>query len=142
MDADKAVELRKKIEALESQLKVMEQNAELYGSDQDCGLWEYDIKGKRLVQSRKLEGKWSNDNLTVENYREQVREWNLVHPEDIQVFEDFCDSLDRGKAHIMYEMRMLRDNGKFAWLRQEGNTVYDGNGTPVKVVGKVTDITR
>lgn len=85
MDADKTVELRKKIEALESQLKVMEQNAELYGSDQDCGLWEYDIKGKRLIQSRKLEGKWSNDNLTVENYREQIREWNLVHPEDIQV---------------------------------------------------------
>ena len=142
MGADKAVELRKKIEALESQLKVMEQNAELYGSDQDCGLWEYDIKGKRLIQSRKLEGKWSNDNLTVENYREQIREWNLIHPEDIQVFEDFCDSLDRGKAHIMYEIRMLRDNGKFAWLRQEGNAVYDGNGTPVKVVGRVTDITR
>lgn len=142
MNADKALELRKKINVLENQLKLAEQNAESYGSDQDCGLWEYDIKGKRLIQSRKLEGKWSNDNLTVENYREQIREWNLVHPEDIQVFEDFCDSLDRGKAHIMYEMRMLRDNGKFAWLRQEGNTVYDGNGTPVKVVGKVTDITR
>ena len=142
MDADKTVELRKKIEALESQLKVMEQNAELYGSDQDCGLWEYDIKGKRLIQSRKLEGKWSNDNLTVENYREQILEWNLIHPEDIQVFEEFCDSLDRGKAHIMYEIRTLRDNGKFAWLRQEGNAVYDGNGIPVKVVGRVTDITR
>lgn len=142
MNADKAAELRNQIKALESQLKVVEQSAESYGSNQDCGLWEYDIKGKRLIQSRKLEGKWSNNNLTVENYREQMREWNLVHPEDIQVFEDFCDSLDRGKAHIMYEMRMLRDNGKFAWLRQEGNTVYDGNGTPVKVVGRVTDITR
>lgn len=142
MNADKAAELRNQIKALESQLKVVEQSAESYGSNQDCGLWEYDIKGKRLIQSRKLEGKWSNNNLTVENYREQMREWNLVHPEDIQIFEDFCDSLDRGKAHIMYEMRMLRDNGKFAWLRQEGNTVYDGNGTPVKVVGKVTDITR
>lgn len=142
MNADKAAELRNQIKALESQLKVVEQSAESYGSNQDCGLWEYDIKGKRLIQSRKLEGKWSNNNLTVENYWEQMREWNLVHPEDIQIFEDFCDSLDRGKAHIMYEMRMLRDNGKFAWLRQEGNTVYDGNGTPVKVVGKVTDITR
>lgn len=142
MDADKTVELKKKIEALESQLNVMEQNAELYVSDQECGLWEYDIEGKRLIQSRKLEGKWSNDSLIVENYREQILEWNLIHPEDIQVFEEFCDNLDRGKAHIMYEFRALRDNGKFAWLRQEGNTVYDGNGVPVKVIGKSTDITR
>lgn len=142
MKADKAAELRKKIRALESQLKAVEQNAESHGSYHDCGLWEYDIKGKRLIQSRKLGGKWSNNNLTVENYREQVLEWNLIHPEDIQIFGEFCDSLDRGKAHIMYEMRALRDNGKFAWLRYEGNAVYDGNGTPVKVVGKVTDITR
>ncbi|MCM1127226.1 MAG: EAL domain-containing protein [Lachnospiraceae bacterium] len=141
MDTDKVAELKKKIEALESQLKVMEKNGGLY-DNQDRGLWEYDIKGKRLIQSRKLEGKWSNDNLTVENYREQILEWNLVHPEDIHVFEEFCDSLDRGKAHIMYEIRMLRDNGKFAWLRQEGNTVYDGNGEPVKVIGKVSDVTR
>lgn len=141
MNTDKVAELKKKIEALENQLKVIEKDSGLY-NNQDCGLWEYDIKGKRLIQSRKLEGKWSNDNLTVENYREQILEWNLVHPEDIQVFEEFCDSLDRGKAHIMYEIRMLRDNGKFAWLRQEGNTVYDGNGEPVKVVGKVSDVTR
>ncbi len=42
----------------------------------------------------------------------------------------------------MYEFRALRDNGKFAWLRQEGNAVYDGNGVPIKVIGKSTDITR
>lgn len=142
MSTGKAEELRKKIEDLENQLKVMEQNREPYGNHQDCGLWEYDIKEKRLIQSRKLEGKWSNNNLVVEKYREQMLEWNLIHPEDIQVFEEFCDSLDRGKAHIMYEIRTLRDNGKFAWLRQEGNAVYDGNGEPVKVIGKVTDVTR
>lgn len=111
-------------------------------NDLECGLWEYDIKEKRLIQSRKLEGKWSNDNLIVENYRKQILEWNLIHPEDIQIFEEFCDSLDRGKAHIMYEIRTLRDNGKFAWLRQEGNAIYNGNGEPVKVIGKVTDVTR
>ena len=142
MGTDKTAELKKKAKALESQLKIAEQNRELYGYDQECGLWEYDIEGKRLIQSRKLEGKWSNNNLIVENYRGQILEWNLIHPEDIQVFEEFCDSLDRGKAHIMYEFRALRDNGKFAWLRQEGNAVYDGNGVPIKVIGKSTDITR
>lgn len=142
MSKDKAAELRRKTKALESKLKIAEQNGDSHTSYQDYGLWEYDIKGKCLIQSRKLEGKWSNDNLIVENYREKILEWNLVHPEDLKVFEEFCDSLDRGKAHIMYELRMLRDNGKFAWLRQEGNTVFDGNGTPIKVVGRISDVTR
>ncbi len=141
MEIEDRKQLEQRIAELERQLKNERQKQQWALEGEDSGLWEYDIKAKRLTQSSKLEGKWRDANLVVENYREQMKERNLIHPEDEQVFEAYCDSMDRGDPHIMYEMRILRDNGRFGWIRQEGNTIYDEKGVPVKVIGKVLDVT-
>lgn len=141
MEIEDRKQLEQRIAELERQLKNERQKQQWALEGEDSGLWEYDIKAKRLTQSSKLEGKWKDTNLVVENYREQMKEWNLIHPEDEQVFEAYCDSMDRGDPHIMYEMRILRDNGRFGWIRQEGNTICDEKGVPVKVIGKVLDVT-
>lgn len=141
MEIEDRKQLEQRIAELERQLKNERQKQQWALEGEDSGLWEYDIKAKRLTQSSKLEGKWRDANLVVENYREQMKEWNLIHPEDEQVFEAYCDSMDRGDPHIMYEMRILRDNGRFGWIRQEGNTICDEMGVPVKVIGKVLDVT-
>lgn len=138
MGTDRIVELERKISELENQLKI---EKEKQGTIEDIGLWEYDIASRRLIQTRKLQGEWSNNNLTVENYREQMKEWDLIHPEDIPLFDEYCDSLDRGDAHVLSELRFLRDSGHFALLRYEGRTIYDEEGNPIRVVGQVTDIT-
>ena len=134
MGTDRIVELERKISELENQLKI---EKEKQGTIEDIGLWEYDIASRRLIQTRKLQEKWSNNNLTVENYREQMKEWDLIHPEDIPLFDEYCDSLDRGDAHVLSELRFLRDSGHFALLRHEGRTIYDEEG---KYTQKILEI--
>lgn len=141
MSTNSTEELKKKIEELELQLK-LQQGSEGQTEEIDCGLWEYIILEKRLVQSKKLGGQFSETSLIVENYREQVRKWNLIYPDDWDIFEAYCDSMDRGDAHLTYELRAMCDDGYFVWYRYEGQTVYNEEGKPIKVVGRTLDITE
>lgn len=141
MSTNSTAELKKKIEELELQLK-LQQGSEGQTEEIDCGLWEYIILEKRLVQSKKLGGQFSETSLIVENYREQVRKWNLIYPDDWDIFEAYCDSMDRGDAHLTYELRAMCDDGYFVWYRYEGQTVYNEEGKPIKVVGRTLDITE
>lgn len=143
MSTNSTAELKKKIEELELQLKKQqEQEGEEPAEEIDCGLWEYVIAAKRLDQSKKLGGQYSETSLIVENYRQQVHEWNLIYPDDWEIFDAYCDSMDRGDAHLTYELRALCDDGYFVWYRYEGQTIYDENGVPIKVVGRTLDITE
>lgn len=141
MSTTSTAELKKKIEELELQLKKQQEMEEAV-EEIDCGLWEYIIAAKRLDQSRKFGGQFSESSLIVENYRQQVHEWNLIYPDDWDIFDAYCDSMDRGDAHLTYELRAMCDDGYFVWYRYEGQTVFDENGTPVKVVGRTLDITE
>lgn len=141
MSTNSTAELKKKIEELEQQLK-QQQEIEAQAEEIDCGLWEYIIADKRLVQSKKLGGQFSETSLIVEDYREQVRKWNLIYPDDWDVFDAYCDSMDRGDAHYTYELRAMCDDGYFVWFRYEGQAVYNEEGKPVKSVGRTLDITE
>lgn len=141
MNTNNTEELKKKIEELELQLK-KQQDGEPPAEDVNCGLWEYIISDKRLVQSRKLDGQFSKNSLIVENYREQVHEWNLIYPDDWDIFDAYCDSMDRGDAHLTYELRAMCDAGYFVWFRYEGQTICNDEGKPIKVVGRTLDVTE
>ena len=141
MGTNSTEELKKKIQELEYQLK-LQQESEAQAEEVDCGLWEYIIAEKRLDQSKKLGGQFSETSLIVENYQKQVHEWNLIYPDDWDIFDAYCESMDRGDAHLNFELRAMSDAGYYVWFRYEGQTVFDDAGVPVKVVGRTLDITE
>ncbi len=130
------------IEDLELQLKIEKMKHDLLADSLKCGVWVYDIATKKYTQSRKLDGKWSNKRLDVENYRETMKSWGLIHPEDLKVFEEYCDSMDRGDDKFEYDVRSASDEGRFIWLRFIGNAFYDKNGKAIKIVGLTLDVTK
>lgn len=134
-------ELEKQIDELQKQLEEEKSKQGIISKDSDHGLWEYDIANKKLIMTQKLDGRWSDQGLVVENYREQIKAWKRIFPGDMAIFDAYCDSMDRGEPHILYEFRAMRDDSRFSWLRYEGHTEYDEQGNPVKVVGKTEDIT-
>ncbi len=131
-----------KIKELELQLRVEQRKYQIIADYSNCGLWEYDIATHKYSQSRKLEGKWSTSNLNIENYRETVKSWGLIHPEDIAIFDAYCDSMDRGDAEFEYDLRAASDAARFIWLRYIGGAIYDFNQNPIKIVGKTLDVTK
>lgn len=130
-----------------TQRKTMEQELELervkyriIADLTDCGIWDYDIKTHTLHQKKKLKGRYSEDNLIIPNYRNTVIEWGLIHPEDIEIFHKYCDSMDRGDEYIEYELRTMGDNDEYIWTRFQGSTIKDKNGNFLAVVGKTINI--
>lgn len=108
----------------------------------NCGLWEYDPKTLRMSQIRKLDGRYSNENLSVPDYRNSMLSWNLIHPDDVPVFLQYCDSCDNGDAEFEYTLRALSDNDEYIWLQYRGLTLRDSNNEIISVVGRTTDITE
>ena len=127
---------------LEQQLRIEREKYRIIADNTNCGLWEYDIEHKRLDQSKKLDGKWSDTNMIIENYRETVKSWGILHPEDVGVFDMYCDSMDRGDKDFQYDLRAITDEYTFKWLRYIGTTIYDSKGKALKVIGKTLDVTK
>ncbi len=130
------------IEELELQLKIEKMKYDLLADTLKCGLWVYDIATKKYTQSRKLDGKKSKSHLDVDNYRETMKSLGLIHPEDLVIFEAYCDSMDRGDEKFEYDLRLASDEGRFIWVRYLGNAFYDANGNATKIVGITLDVTK
>ncbi len=127
---------------LECQLKIELEKYRMIADNINCGLWEYDIASHALFQSKKLDGKWSQNNLVVEHYRDTMKGWGLIHPDDVGVFDKYCDSMDNGDEHFEYDIRMIGDKPEYMWFRYIGNAVFDDDGKAFRVVGKTLDVTK
>ncbi len=119
------------------------QREEILAADCDSCVWEYDIATKELVQGdylseKKLQGK----KLVIPDYQNLMKELEQIYPDDISNFDHFCDAMNAGEQHIVYEFRVKQGNGRFMWLRYEGNAVLDENEKPVKIIGHTQDINK
>ena len=107
-----------------------------------CGLWEYNIAADELVQSKRVEGIAPNDMLRIKGFRETMLNSGLIAPEDREVFDALCDSLEHGDEAFSYELRAFMDEKTQIWLRYEGYTVFAEDGTPEKVIGRTLNVSE
>lgn len=102
-------------------------------------LFEYDIQRDYIEYTKQ-----GDDVIYLgesgEHYVENIRNSQYVHPDDIGILNDFCDSLRGGKRNIHVEMRKLYKDGKYHWVEIEGATIYNKNGDEEKVIGKTKNI--
>lgn len=134
-------QLQGKIDSLKSEIDSLNKKYSETASIADYALWEYDISKKTMYLTKKLFGKFSEMNKEIPEYRNQMMEWKIVHPEDTVIFLKYCDSMDNGDSKFCYEYRQITDNNLFRWLRTEGVTVCDNTGNPKRVIGRTIDIT-
>lgn len=123
-----------------NELKIERERYKLLAEVTDCALWEYDPVKKSLNQSRKLNGRYADENLVINDYRNTVRGWNLIHKDDRDTFEKYCDSMDNGDDFFEYDLRSIGDNDEYIWMRFQGRTVRDSKGNIITVVGRTTDV--
>lgn len=128
-----------RIEELEKQLVIEKEKYNFIKELISCGLWEYDLNEKKLVQSQGLEG---GNGGEIPNYRDTVKNGELVYSQDVEIFDKFVDAMENGQDTFSYEFRMATGSDRFIWVRSEGYTVKDGNGKPIKAIGRTIDIDR
>jgi diguanylate cyclase (GGDEF)-like protein len=128
-----------RIAELENQLQVEREKYNFLKDMINCGLWEYDIKQKTLIEGKGLDG---GKEVSIPHYRETIKQSHYIYEQDLPIFDNYVDSMDRGEDTFSYEMRMVAGTNSFKWLRFEGYTVKDSTGTPVKIIGRTLDIDK
>ncbi|MGN0496257.1 MAG: diguanylate cyclase domain-containing protein [Lachnospiraceae bacterium] len=137
MEKQKLIEENKE---LHRQVAFLEKRYEMLFTSIDCAIWEYDRNTHLVHHEKKLPGKYENENLDIPDYRNTIKGWGIIHPDDMMVFEEYCDSMDRGEESFRYDFRTLRDDNTYSWQRVEGNTVRDMDGNIIKIIGKTYNV--
>jgi PAS domain S-box-containing protein len=103
------------------------------------GIWELDLE-------RGL-GYWSSTAYAVIGIDPDVtpadaRSWRaLVHPDDIGAVEAEWTRARDARDEYRSEHRVVRPDGAVRWLDARGRFFYDEDGTPVRMLGALVDVT-
>lgn len=102
-------------------------------------VFEWNIETNTINYSPKWEQRFGF-RPNFESYSKQVIEAPHIHPDDIPVLKAYLDSSIKGRPHHEFELRISNKDGQYLWNRVKATTVKDSEGTPVKVVGVISDI--
>ncbi|WP_310602970.1 sensor domain-containing diguanylate cyclase [Anaerosporobacter sp.] len=103
-------------------------------------LWEYDIKTDILKKSNKDNGlHLGSDHIT--HYLSQSFKDDIIHPDDKNTYEEFCNHLKSGKKEIHTMFRSQDVSGEYVWFEIVGVTLYRNN-VPITVIGTTTNIDK
>lgn len=103
-------------------------------------IWDWDIEQDQLV--------WSDSGKSVLGYAPETvhsTQWwrGLIHPDDQErVTVEFESALARGETIWTAEYRFRRADGTYATVLDRGYLVKDNQGSPVRMIGSMMDITE
>jgi two-component system cell cycle sensor histidine kinase PleC len=105
-----------------------------------CGLWDWDLARGRIFWSHSMFailGLPARDDLLTFGEVSQ-----LVHPDDIKLYEVAAQLADAKASAIDHEFRMRHANGKWVWLRARCELVRQPNEPNQHLIGIAVDITE
>ncbi|AMN41450.1 PAS domain-containing sensor histidine kinase [Rhodoplanes sp. Z2-YC6860] len=105
-----------------------------------CGLWDWDLARGRIFWSHSMFailGIGPRDDLMTFGEVSQ-----LVHPDDIRLYEVAAQLADAKASAIDHEFRMLHASGKWVWLRARCELVHQLGEPGVHLIGIAVDITE
>jgi PAS domain S-box-containing protein len=133
--------LRAELQRTAEALRVCEQRYALAVRGAHDGLWEWDLSGDRMSVSPRwqhlfgLQGE--GDSMRLAQWRERL------HPADRQAaVQALQQHLDGHTERYEHPHRMLHADGRYRWVLSRGTAVRRASGSPYRVVGLDTDITR
>lgn len=124
----------------ELELQLEKEKYQILAEVTNCGLWEYYPRTKEWNQFRDLDDRYSKVGKKIPNYQEQMIRWKLIHTQDQEEFQKFCNSMDRGEENFQYDIRVLDDSEEYRWIRYEGRSIRDEAGELLYVVGRTLNI--
>ncbi len=106
------------------------------------GLWDWNIRTNKTLSSNgwKIMLGYEPDEVD-----DSVLAWDrLIHPDDKKhVYAAINKHLNGETPHYESEHRMLRKDGTYLWVRDQGEvTDFDRHGKPLRMVGTQTNINQ
>ncbi|MFA7270821.1 MAG: PAS domain S-box protein [Sterolibacterium sp.] len=103
------------------------------------GSFKIDINSKQINFSETFGQIFGID----ENYRWNRVEFDLVHPDDVDMIRRYFEEVAAERKPIYKEFRTIRrSDGDTRWVLCSGDMHYDAQGKPITRLGTVQDITE
>jgi PAS domain S-box-containing protein len=122
--------------------QALQESEERYSAAQraaNIGSWEWDIASNELSWSETIEPMFGFASGQFAGTYDAFFE--CVHPEDVEyVRQAIQDTLDEKKGYSV-EHRIIWPDQQVRWLLETGDVVCDQDGTVIRMVGIVQDIT-
>jgi PAS domain S-box-containing protein len=131
-----AIELfqsRKKIEASEANFQQLTESInEVF--------WLRDINNDSIIYvSPACEKIWGRSSLSF--YGNSMSFNEVIHPDDKEKVLRIQQDMKQSHLPVVYEYRIVRDDGDVRWIRSRNNPVFDKNGKVFRYAGIAEDIT-
>ncbi|MDA3851795.1 MAG: EAL domain-containing protein [Spirochaetaceae bacterium] len=125
----------KKTKCLSEELEIVSQNA-------TDGIWIWDLDSNRMewnVRAINMLGFINEEEIKSQKH---IPFYTRIHPEDVvKVKEKIHSHLERG-VPLRAEFRMKTRDNEYIWIDTSGEAVLDKNGTPLRIIGSVSDVSE
>jgi len=105
------------------------------------GLWDWNLVTNELYLSPRAKEMFGYKDDEMSN---NLKEWeSRIHKDDLEhalTFIEECHKDPNKEYNIEY--RVLHKDGHYIWILDRGQTFFDKNNNPIRMVGFHTDITR
>lgn len=137
-------ELRANFEELKEKEKLLFQSIERYDLALECSndiIWEWDIKENSFIIPEKAKLFFEIEENRKISLEEYINEW--VFYDDRSTFlKDLKNHLEVKTDLYNSEYRIRRNDGEYIWILSKGKAIRDRNGSPIKMLGSICDITN
>jgi PAS domain S-box-containing protein len=121
-------------------LRLSEERYELAMKALSVGIWDWDVTTDKLDWSplyKELMG------IHHEEFVPHIKELaSRLHPEDKERMLDMLHQHLRNEGPYDIEYRFRRRDGNYVWIRAKGQATWGEDGTPLRMVGSIDEITE
>ncbi len=130
-------ELQRSLQAL----RASEERFRLLSKATSDALWDWDLVTNALWRSEGFETLFGFTRAEVEP---TIDSWyNRIHPDDKDVaIASIHAAIASGDDAWSWEYRFLRKDGSHLYVRDSGHVIRDHDGTPIRMIGGMTDVTE
>lgn len=121
-------------------MRESEERYAIAASAGDDGLWDWNLETNEIYFSPRWKAMLGQAENEIDDSPD---EWlKRVHSKDLgRLLGRLSDHLHRGAERFESEHRVLHTDGGYRWMLARGIAVRENSGTPVRLVGWLTDIT-
>ncbi len=102
-------------------------------------IWEYNIEKDSLTKTEPYLGIFYGV-PEVYDIQGAIAASDCIHPEDKEIFLQFCEKLTSQDIQFKFEIRSKNPEGEYIWYELSGTKLYDTEGKPISVIGHTTNI--